>query len=222
MESGRTPQQVAKRALICGALAARASFERSDHPRAIALTTRLLPWLEEMSCADELDPIERRELETPRGKLSDSEKIDVNWAGEAAALYSWMLQLAQPLDGLRCADQSKLPGLLKILKPEGADFVRSALLRPRGEIESAYRHFVLIQSIMRESRIDRSGAEIIRRVSLQKLLDVGIQVTAEAINIASEAVGRMTAEDRRRMAGAYFIRVHAASWFFSDRDKYYA
>jgi hypothetical protein len=219
--SGRNPQQIAKRALILGAIAFRSSLEFTDHPRVVEISHRLLPWLSDMGCGDELDPIERELLATPVGQFSESQRIDANWAGEAAALFCWMLMLGEPLEEVRPANQSDLPRLLCILKPEAGEILRSPSLRDRMEIEDTCRHFVLIRSILQESRVGPPASDIIRRVKLQKLNDVGIVVAEDAVRRASEAVSRMTPEERSRAAGLYFVRDHAALWFLSDRSSYF-
>lgn len=222
MTTGREPQQVAKRALILGTIAFRASLEVTEHPRVVEISERLLPWLSEVECQDELDPIERELLETPLGELSDSQALDANWAGEAATLFCWMLKLAGPIDETSPTDQSRLPDLLFILHPEAAQIVRSASLRDRAEIEDTCRHFVLIRSILQESRMSLQAAEIIRRMNVQTLTEVGLVVTDDALARASESVSLMTPEERSRAAGFYFVRAHAALWFFSDRPSYFA
>lgn len=217
----RKPQQVAKRMLILGAIAMRSSVEVTDHPRVIELSQRLLPWLNSISCGDELDPTERELLATPLGQLSASQRIDANWAGEAAALFRWMLNLGEPLDEVSPADQSSLPKVLRILRPEAGEILRSASLRDFPEIGDTCRHFVLIRSLLQESRVGPPAREIIRRANVQKLSDVGLAVTEDAVRRASDAVGRMTPQERSRAAGAYFVREHAALWFLSDRRGYF-
>jgi hypothetical protein len=217
----REPQQVARRALVLGAVAFRASLEVTDHPRVVELSQRLLPWLTEVGCENELDPIEREELATPLGQLSDSQRGDVNWAGEQAAFFGWMLTRVAPLPDEGPTDQTGLLQALCILKPEASAIVRSASLRDHAEIEDACQRFVLVRSILQESRVEPPARDIVRRVNLKKLEDVGVGVTQEAIARATDIVNRMTAQDRKRAAGAYFVRSHAALWFLSGRDTYF-
>lgn len=221
MVRGRKPQQVAKRALILGAIAFRSSLEVTDHRRVVEISQRLLPWLSDIGCGDELDPIERELLATPLGQLSDSQRIDANWAGEGAALFCWMLKLGEPLKEASPANPSHLPVVLRILKPEAMDLLRSPLLRDRAEIEDTARQFMLIRSMLQESRVDRPGRDIVRRVNCQKLNGVGLVVTEDAVRRASEAIGRMTALERSRAAGLYFVREHSVLWFLSDRSSYF-
>jgi hypothetical protein len=111
----REPLQIAKRALVLGTLAFRSFLEVTEHPRVVEISQQLLPWLQRIGCADELDSIEQEELATPLGNLSDSQRIDVNWAGEAAMFFCWILNLVGPLKDADLADQSRLPTVLSLL-----------------------------------------------------------------------------------------------------------
>lgn len=221
MGKWREPQQIAKRAIIVGAIAFRSSLEVTTHPRVVELSQRLLPWLIEIGCDDEIDPIEREELGTPLGRLSDSQLIDVRWAGEAAAVFCWMLKLQEKLEETTFADSTAFLELLSILRPEAIDIIRSAQLRDLGEIESTCRQFVLIRSMLQEARIGPPASDAIRRVNIQRMSEVGQVVTEIDIQRASAVVSRMMPQDRVPAAGLYFKRDHVALWFLSGRSRYY-
>lgn len=207
--------------MILGAIAFRSSLEVTDHPRVAEVSQRLLPWLSEIGCESELDPIERELLATPLGQLSDSQKIDLHWAGEAAALFCWMLHLGEPLNETSVTDQSVLPELLCIPRPEAKRIVQSASLRDYSEIEDVCRQFVLVRSILQELRADPPSRDIIRRVNVNELKRVGLVATDGAVKRASEVVAHMTPQERSQVAGLYFVRSHAALWFLSDRGSYF-
>jgi len=221
MGNHREPQQIAKRAIILGAIVVRFSFEVTSQPSAAELFQRILPWLTEIGCGDEIDPIEREELETPIGQLSESQMIDVSWAGDAAAVFCWMLKLHEELEQTKGTNLGALPWLLGILKPEALDIIRSAELRDLSEIEAACRQFVLIRSMLQEARVGPPASDTIRRVNIQRLSEVGQAVTDEDVERASAIVSKMTPEDRKKTAGLYFVRDHAALWFLSGRNRYY-
>ncbi len=221
MVTAREPQQVAKRALILRAIAFRSSLEVTDYPRVVTISQQILPWLSEMGCADELDPIEREVLATPLGHLSESQKLDLTWAGETATFFCWTLNLVGPLEAVRPADQSKLPSVLSILKPGAKEILQTATLREYSEIQDMSRQFILIRSLLQETRVGLPASNIIRRMNLQKLNEVGLAVTEEAVNCASESVSRMTLQEKSLAAGLYFVREQAGLWLFSDRRNYF-
>lgn len=217
----REPRQIAKRALVLGTLAFRASLEVTDHPRVLEISKQLLPWLRQIGCADELDPIEKEELATPLGGLSRSQKADVNWAGEGAMLFCWMLKLVGSLEDAAIADHRQLTMLLSLLRPEAVEIIRSAQLRDRQEIRDRCRHFMLIQSLLRERRIENPGREIVRGLTVKQLAEVGLAVTDDGLTRASETVAHMTPEEMGCAAGLYFVRAHAALWYLGGRKTYF-
>ncbi|MGA2231535.1 MAG: DUF4272 domain-containing protein [Tepidisphaeraceae bacterium] len=220
MGSGRDPRQIARRAVILATISFRSSLELTAHPRVVEISGRLLPWLSVTGCDDEVDPIERDLLATSYGKLSDSQKIDAKWAGEGAAFFCWALNLREELEEAVPANPSNLPTLLGILKPQAHEIIESATLRDQKEIEDTCRQFVLIRSLLQEARVDSPASDIIRRVHVRKLHEVGLSVAEDGVKRAADAIGRMTPKDRANMAGAYFVRHHSALWFLSDRRSW--
>jgi hypothetical protein len=217
----RTARQVAERAMILGSFVYRRTLEASDDPRAAVASERLLPWLHQLGCGDELDPIERRELATPLGQLSASELIDVNWAGEKAAFFCWMLNLGARPSETQIADQNMTFLALHILQPEAEMILRTAALRDGEQIRSVCLHFVLMLSILRERRVKPPTSDIVRRMARKQLDEVACPATEEAIEHATASVEKMTDQERRAMAGAYGLRARAAIWFLGDRKTYY-
>src|SRR4051812_7785268 len=82
--SMRTSSEVLRRAVVMTTVAFRASLEATIHPRSRELSQRLLPWLESLGMAGDIDPIEHDLLATPFGELETSQKTDAKWSGEGA------------------------------------------------------------------------------------------------------------------------------------------
>jgi hypothetical protein len=75
--------------------------------------------------------------------------------------------------------------------------------------------------MLQELRIDPTQRDIIRNVNHQRLQEVGLNVSDASIAAAANVVEAMTPDERRRAAGCYFVRDHAALWLFSDRPTYF-
>jgi hypothetical protein len=207
--------------VILGTIAFRSSLEVTNDPRVPGFSRRLLPWLGEVGCDDELDPIERELLATPLGQLSDSQSIDARWAGEGASFYCWTLKLLDPPAMTAPADPSPLLDVLSILRPAATRIIESASLRDIREIQDACRQYALIRSLLQEARVGPPASDIVRKVNLERLHKVGLNVDVEAVRRASEIVSGMTPEERAQVAGLYFIRNHASLRFFDDRPGYF-
>jgi hypothetical protein len=218
----REPRQIAQRAIVLGAMAMRGSLEVTDHPRTAELASRLLPWLCEVGCDEEVDPIEREELATPLGGLSSSQRIDVNWAGEAAAFFCWAIRLGDALHRSEPADQSAVIRTLRILRADAVELQRDASVRTVAELEEACRQFVLIRSVLQQACISSPAKEFIANLALHRLAEVGIPVCSDDIAQATATVADMTPPEQTRAAGLCFIRDHAALWLFNDSRTFFA
>jgi len=216
----RAPEQVAKRALILGTIAFRASLEVTEDPRVVEMSGSLVPWLLKHGCENELDPIERELLDTPYHQLSDSQRVDANWAGESAMFYGWALNLVGSLATSALCDQSILPELLFILRPEAVRILEAAAFRGSIQIEDMCRHVVLIHALLQESRVPGASA-MIRQMHTDRLEKAGIAVPDDAIRRASRSVDVMSADELQIAPGLYFIRDHAALWLFDDRSTFF-
>ncbi len=196
--------------MILGALAFRNQLEVTEHPQVNEFAQRLLPWLNEIGCGDEIDSFQLEQLSTPLGQLSDSQMTDVRWAGEKATFFCWMLQLRGAMDEKSPADQSVLPKLLRILRPEAKEILKSAKLRDNEEIVENCRHIMLVRRLLQEIRVEESARKVLRHLTTQKLKEIGLEPSKEAFERASETIARMTPKERHDVAGFYFIRDIAA------------
>jgi Domain of unknown function (DUF4272) len=220
----QTPQEVAKRAIILGVMNFRSSLEVTKHPRVKEISNQLLPWLLKIGCEGQIDPIEREELETPLGKLSPSQLIDINWAGESAFYLCWALRLIKEFDYINLADTSIIPSLLKPLELDAFTFLKSASLRPIDELEISCKRIVLIRSMMQEMPFvhsNRVAAEVIRKSNLEDLQKAGINTNQQDIEDASNLLKMIESEHNKRIKGKYASLPHPAKWLFSNRQNYW-
>ena len=222
MANRREPRQVARRALVLSTVAFRGSLEVTAHPRVDEAARRLLPWLAQIGCDGEVDPIEREQLATTLGQLSESQMVDLRWAGESAALFCWMLGLGVAPDPMRPTDATDLPTYRCVLRPEALALVERAALRTDEEVESACRRYVVCLSLLRESRVPPPVAAVIRRACVTELAEVGHPLTADDLDHVSDFVASLRSEDRATIAGLYAVRRHAAMWYLRGRGGYFS
>jgi hypothetical protein len=134
----------------------------------------------------------------------------------------WMLGIGEVLKPTEPTDPASLPTFRHVLKPGAVTLIGSAALRERGEVEDACRQFVLILSMLRESRVPPPAGEIVRRIHVRTLTAAGLGVPEDDVDRAARSVADMTSEDRARMAGAYVVRRLAAEWHLKGRGGYFA
>jgi len=210
----RSPQQVAKRALILGALSMRGSLEVTRHPHVVEFSERLLPWLIEVGCEEDICAIEREQFLTPLGLLSDSQWLDVKTAGEAAMFFCWTLQLIEDLS-LTDRTNDSCTKTLQILQPEAENFIANAKLRPALEIVEFCRQLALIRSMLQEARVSGEAKNILRRVNVEILAGLGIRVDDADVQRAEEIVKRMNPEQCSAAGGLMFIRSTCIAWLLN-------
>lgn len=90
-EGPPTASRVARRALVLGAVAARAFLEDEPEEGREELRLGLLRRVEGLGLAPELERGERRVLETPSGELSQRQAVNASWRSEGVAVLAWAL-----------------------------------------------------------------------------------------------------------------------------------
>ncbi len=87
-----SPERVAARALILASVSCRALIEKdAGKPGADELRQKLLPWLESVGAAEELEPHERELIETDMGSLDPKKRINASWQSEGMVVLAWAL-----------------------------------------------------------------------------------------------------------------------------------
>jgi hypothetical protein len=98
------PARVAARALVLATVACRGLIEKdAGKTGAEDLREQLLPWLETIGAAEELEPSETAVISTVLGGLDAKTRVDASWQCEAMAALAWVLGYAElPPVHLQC------------------------------------------------------------------------------------------------------------------------
>jgi len=111
-----TPERVAARAMVLAAVSCRGAIEKdADKPGAEELRKRILPWLEEIGAASELESTETALISTPLGKIDRKAGVNASWRSEGMLVLAWVLQCAElPRVHIQCdpADTANVMGFL--------------------------------------------------------------------------------------------------------------
>jgi hypothetical protein len=85
-------QRVAARALIMAVVSCRAMIEKDARKHgAEQLRQQLLPWLQTIGAADELEPMETNLIRTSLGKLDAKAVLNATWQSEGMVALAWVL-----------------------------------------------------------------------------------------------------------------------------------
>ena len=217
----RTSAEVLRRATVMTSVAFRASLEATPHPRSQQLSQRLLPWLETLGMASDIDPIEHDLLATAFGKLQASQKTDANWSGEGANVMSWALHLTAQPPYHEFVDYTVLFDRLGVLRCDPQIAFPDIALRSLKEISDFHIRVETLRTALQLARTDASLHTTLRKVWLSRLSELGLHGRDDDFEEAVQRVSTYSSEERQRAAGLCFVRNVATSWLVDGRRAYF-
>lgn len=200
--------EIAGQAIVYGALGFRASLDVIDHPRSPELSTRLLPWLEEIGLADRIEPLHREILETPPGPLPPGHSTEAYWRGESAALLGWALHLFETPDRHLPIDAKQLVDRLQLLRPEAATLIAEATLRPKPEIDNFCAFCLAVRNQFQQLSAPKDVANLLGGILRKRMVELRLNDVDAAIEEASAFATETNPPPR----GLYVVRALAAEW----------
>jgi len=224
-----TPQRVARRALVLGAIAARASVERTPQaPATSAFRERLLSWLNAAGLVDEAEPNEWSMLTADLGSWQDRQVIDASWKVEAAAVLSWALGRAElPRHDVR-ATPMQVVGPLEFMSVQGTQRITSAAtLRQDVELYHTYNRLWQIHWRLAEYGV-KGGQVDLREMESRHDWWGQLDIPKNALSRDGDLVvgGRpLSKADPREIAACNSIAVerhHGANWVIGTESLYSA
>src|SRR5262245_47269909 len=220
----REPTQIARRALVMGSLSMRASLEVTDHSRASVVAQQILPWLEELGIASELDPIEREILEKSYGDLRSEQRVDSYWAGEGAAVLSWVLSLAEKPPQSQAADHQAIMRVLCFMQPGAEEILSSPFIRPIDEVESYCKEIGAMRGVLQMARVRGTEAEVatLKSILRRRYAELGLEIGDVDFENANGQLNRMTDEERQSLPGLLFVRDNVGTWLFDARARFFS
>jgi hypothetical protein len=217
----RTSAEVLRRAIVMTSVAFRASLEATTHPRSYEISQRLLPWLETLGMASDIDPIEHDLLATALGKLHASQKTDANWSGEGAVVMCWALHLTAQPPHNEFVDYTSLFDKLGILRGNPQMAFPDITLRSLNEISDFHIQVETMRTALQLTRADASIHTTLRNVWLSRLSEIGLQGREDDLDEAVQRVSAYSTEERQGAAGLCFVRSVATSWLVDGRRAYF-
>ncbi len=207
----RTECEVAARAILGGTLGFRASLEVTEHARARALCSQLLPWLEQLNLGVPIEEFHHEILESPHGDLPPDSQTEAFWQGEGASLLGWAIQLFDEPDCNRSVDPGLLLSNLRILQPTAGELLSSARLRSQVEIEEYCAYCLTVRHELRLPTLSPEAQSAFNSIHEASLAELGL----------SEAYGRLSgvaveaatlAATAPALRGLYVVRGMTAEW----------
>jgi hypothetical protein len=213
----RSPREIASRAMVNGALGFRASLEVTFHPRATEISSRLLPWLEQLGLAGEIEPLHREILGTAHGQLSPRDRTEAYWRGEGAAVLGWAMEVLDAPDPTVPVDTDQLVERLNLLRPAAAKILAAAALRPKSEIDEYCAFCIAVRHEYQKRSVSPEIGVTLDRIHRIRMEELGLCDIDRAIEEASAFADRTTPP----LQGLYVVRAIAAEWLLGvDDDRH--
>jgi hypothetical protein len=131
-----TAERVAARAMVLSAVSCRGAIEKdAGKPGAEELRQQILPWLEQIGAADELEPAEKTLISTPLGELDRKRSMNASWQSEGMHVLAWALHCAKlhPVH-IQC-DPAEIANEMGFLGDRDRTPMQSPIMRKTVEIE---------------------------------------------------------------------------------------
>jgi len=212
----RTAREIAAQTIVHGVLGFRASLEITDHPRSREICSRLLPWLDELGLAQQIEPFHREILETPYGQLPPESRTEACWCGESASVLGWAVQLLDAPDRQTQIDPARLVARLNLLRPEAANLAATATLRPQQEIDTFCAFCLAVRTRYQQLSVSDDLTPILDRILRKRMAELGLPNADQAVAEAAVFVAETTPPPR----GLYVIRALAAEWLLESEDSH--
>jgi uncharacterized protein DUF4272 len=146
-----TALRVAWRALVLGAVAARAFLEDEPEEGREELRRGLLRRLEGLGLVPELERGERRVLETPAGELPRRQAVNASWRSEGMAVLAWALGVFElPAHDVSVDAGELIREKLGLLSEQPPPVLTAPRLRAPEELKRMERRLLAIHWRLRE------------------------------------------------------------------------
>jgi hypothetical protein len=156
-------RRVAARAIVLATTVCRAYLEMQRQEidndenieNADELREVLLSWPEALGISDELEPQERDLLQTPVGTLEQQNVVKACWRAEGLGVLAWALNRFElpPCDEPNIPPDRSQQSVGWGNPALAAELLKSAVLRPRAEIDKLASHITVVHWRLRQFRL---------------------------------------------------------------------
>jgi len=211
----RSAREITSRAMVYGALGFRASLEITVHARSVEISSRLLPWLDELDLAGQIEPYHLEILETAHGQLSPRDRTEAYWCGEGAAVFAWAVEVLDAPHPTDPVDSGQLVDRLNLLRPEAAKLLAEAALGPESEIEEYCAFCIAVRHEYQKRSASPETGLMLDQLGRIRMAELGLRNVDRAIAEASAFADRTTPPPR----GLYVVRAVCAEWLLGKEDE---
>lgn len=219
-----TAERVAARAMVLSAVSCRGAIEKeADKPGAEELRKRILPWLEQIGVADELEPHESGLIATPLGQLDQRRSIDASWRSEGMAVLGWSLYSAELPPVYTQCDPAGTANFLGFLCGRECTPLRSPKMHDAAEIEMWADTYLTLHWRLRLLKSDPGQKDFVSCVRECKWgplrLDL-LEIKDDDVAIKGIRIDKLDLDTRQTIVSIVQERHTAFNWLLGFESVY--
>jgi Domain of unknown function (DUF4272) len=217
--------RVARRALILAAIACRGSIDsNAGRIEAETLQTRILDWVAFLKLEDELDPHEKKILNTPLGKLESTEVIEATWSVEGLAVLAWALNQFELPRHDEKVDPYRLTDSLHFLSEDAAELIPSRRLRSTAELKAFRETIYAIHCRLRDFARNRQRKDFAAWVDREWIdvlkIDAAHLIVHGDLGIDDREISEAEQHNLQTCEWLTFRRHRAIVWLLGNHPVY--
>jgi Domain of unknown function (DUF4272) len=219
-----SPRRVAARALVLACVCGRGLIERHEGEEEMEkLQSLMLPWLDRLDIATELEDAERELLETPLGELFDQDKINAGWRSEGMVVLAWSLGKAALPGYQEECDPRAVADELGLLGERPETVLDAPRMRTPAEIEHWANTYLTLHWRLREFLLQRQPIDFeasVRRATWGPLTVAELRLIGGDLAIGDVRIDRAPEPAFRKVLSIAGERHHAFNWLLGFESIY--
>jgi hypothetical protein len=218
------PSRVAARAVVLAAISCRGLIEKdAGKTGAEELRQEILPWLDAVGGAEELEPAETALLSTPLGELDTKKTINMSWQSEGMVVLAWALGYADlPAVHVEC-EPSDIANGMGFLAERQRTPLHSPQLRELAEIQSWADVYLTLHWRLREFSLRPVAMDLVDYVSRCQWAALRLdrlEIRDGDLAIDGTRLDKLEAKQFRRALGIAQERHTAFNWLLGFEPIY--
>ncbi|HUB53327.1 MAG TPA: DUF4272 domain-containing protein [Terracidiphilus sp.] len=219
-----TPERVAKRALALAAVSCRGLIE-SDAAKSGAedMRSQILPWLESVGAANELEPKEADLLSIPLGQLDPKTAIDASWSSEGMAALAWALGYCVLPPFHVEIDPADVATSMGFLDDRENTPVHNPKIRDEKEIDKRRNSYLTVHWRLRQQSLEPGPANLVDYVQNCKWAELeldGLEIIDHDLAINGVRIDRVAYSQFREVLSITQERHQALNWLLGFEELY--
>jgi hypothetical protein len=219
-----TAERVAARALVLSVVSCRGLIEKDAGKRgAEEFRQRLLPWLEHVGAAEELESDEAALISTPLGELDRKKGLDASWRSEGMTVLAWVLGCTELPPVHIQSEPSEVANSMGFLEEREDTPLYRPHMRAETEIDQRRDTYLTLHWRLRQYSIDAASMDFCTYVAACEWATLRLdelEILDRDLAIGGVRIDRVKSSKYREVLSITQERHHAFNWLLGFEEIY--